>query len=98
MPVIDKVSADYADQVSFLAVAWRGTEGDTRDEAAQLIPSGRIQWGLDDSEEIFGLYGIPYQPASVLITHDGIVFDEWAGAVGEDELRSQLDALVATAP
>lgn len=97
MPVIDKVSADYADRISFLAVAWKGTEEDTRTRAAELIPSGRIKWGLDADERIFDLYGIPYQPASVLVTHDGIVFDRWDGAAGEAELRSQLDALVATA-
>lgn len=97
MPVIDKVSADYVDDISFLAVAWKGTEEDTRTRAGELIPSGRIAWGLDAAEEVFQLYGIPYQPASVLVTHDGIVLNQWAGAVGEDQLRAELDALAATA-
>lgn len=96
MPVIDKVSADYADDISFLAVAWKGTEEATRARAGELIPSGRIPWGLDAEENVFQLYGIPYQPASVLITHDGIVLNSWAGAVGEDQLRTELDALAAT--
>ena len=53
--------------------------------------SDNLLWGLDDS--IWGLYGIPGQPASVLIT-DGVVVDLWFGAIGEVELRKRLDNLV----
>ena len=70
---------------------------DTSSRAAQLLTSGNVLWGLDAEEAIFSAYGVPYQPVSVLITHDGIVKTSWAGAVGEAELRSELDALVATA-
>lgn len=97
MPVIDEVSADYADQVTFLAVAWKGSLEDTTARAEQLLTSGNVLWGLDVEEEVFSAYGVPYQPVSVLVTHDGIVKTSWAGAVGEVELRAELDALVATA-
>lgn len=70
---------------------------DTSSRAAQLLTSGNVLWGLDAEEAVFSAYGVPYQPVSVLITHDGIVKTSWAGAVGEAELRAELDALVATA-
>lgn len=95
--MIDKVSADYADKVMFLAVAWKGSLQDTTERAAQLLPSGNVLWGLDAEEKVFSAYGVPYQPVSVLITHDGIVKTSWAGAVGEADLRAELDALVETA-
>ena len=78
-------------------MAWKGSMEDTSSRAAQLLTSGNVLWGLDAEEAIFSAYGVPYQPVSVLITHDGIVKTSWAGAVGEAELRSELDALVATA-
>ncbi|MEN8040738.1 MAG: thioredoxin family protein [Actinomycetota bacterium] len=93
MPVIDQVSSDYVDDVTFLAVAGRGDIEATRERADQLFGSN-LMWGLDDS--IWGLYGIPGQPASVLIT-DGVVVDMWFGAVGEQELRNRLDNLVSLA-
>jgi hypothetical protein len=70
---------------------------DTASRAAELLTSGNVRWGLDAEEAIFAAYGVPYQPVSYLITHDGIVKTSWAGAVGEAELRAELDALVATA-
>jgi len=78
-------------------VAWKGSMEDTSSRAAQLLTSGNVLWGLDAEEAVFSAYGVPYQPVSVLITHDGIVKTSWAGAVGEAELRAELDALVATA-
>lgn len=93
MPVIDTVANDYVDQVTFLAVAGRGDLGATQEEAGRLF-SENLKWGLDDS--IWGLYGVPGQPASVLIV-DGVVVDMWFGAVGEQELRDRLDNLVAIA-
>jgi len=78
-------------------VAWKGSMADTASRAAQLLTSGNVLWGLDAEEAVFSAYGVPYQPVSVLITHDGIVKTSWAGAVGEADLRAELDALVATA-
>ncbi|RLE12287.1 MAG: hypothetical protein DRJ28_09300, partial [Actinobacteria bacterium] len=90
MPVIDQVSNDYLDDVTFLAVAGRGGLGATQERAGMLF-SDNLLWGLDDS--IWDLYGIPGQPASVLIT-DGVIVDLWFGEVGEQALRNRLDNLV----
>ena len=81
--------------MTFLAVAWKGTAEDTAERAAQIMPSGRILWGLDTEEEVFALYGVPYQPVTVLIGADKTVVDAWPGVLGEDEIRARLDTLVA---
>jgi hypothetical protein len=70
-------------------VAGRSDYQSTADEAAHLF-SDNLRWGLDDS--IWQLYGIPGQPATVLIK-DGVVVDSWYGALDAPELRSRLEFL-----
>lgn len=96
MPVVDQLAADYADEVTFLAIAWRGSLDDTRSRAESIMPSGLIRWGLDADESIFEAYGVPYQPVTVLVTHDKIVKTEWPGLKAEDEMRAEIEALIAT--
>lgn len=78
----------------FIAPAWKGSFEATAEQAGELMPSGNIDWALDESEEIFSLYGVPYQPASVLIGADGTVVDSWLGARGEDEMRRAIEDLI----
>ncbi len=51
-------------------------------------------WGLDEEEEIFSLYDIPYQPVTVLIAADQTVVDAWAGLRPDDEIREALEDLI----
>ena len=67
----------------------------TKARAEQLFLSGQIIWGLDEEEEIFGLYGVPYQPVTVLIAADGTVVEAWDGLRAEEEIRASLDELIA---
>ena len=93
MPVIDRVARDYLEDVRFIAVAGNNTSlAAGRQRANELFHF--LDWGLDDS--IWELYGVPYQPYTVLITGDDVVLAEWFGAVPEDEIRAELDRLVAT--
>lgn len=94
MPVIDQIAQEYGDRVAFVAPAWKGTFEATTERAGELLPSGVILWGLDTEEEIFALYGVPYQPHTVLIADDKTIFASWPGAMTEDEIRAQLDALL----
>lgn len=87
---MDTVAADYLDDVAFLAVAGKGSLDATAEAASELF-SDNLAWGLDDS--IWDLYGVPGQPATVLIS-EGIVVDMWFGAQSEEFLRERLDALV----
>ena len=91
MPVIDEVAADYGDQVVFLAVAGRADFDVTAQRADELF-SERLLWGLDDS--IWDLYGVPYQPVTVLISGNDVIVDTWAGALGESDLRNRIDAFL----
>jgi len=93
LPVVDQLAAEYQDRVDFIAAAWKGTPEATAAQAASLMPSGSIMWGLDADEVIFSAYGIPYQPWTVLIA-DGVEVTRWPGALGETEIRAQLDSLL----
>lgn len=96
MPVVDEISKDYADEVDFVAVAWRGTPADTAERAGQLLRSGNFKWGLDAKEEIFALYGVPYQPVTALISADKVIVGGWAGVQSEEYIRSALDRLITS--
>lgn len=58
------------------------------------MPSGNIMWGLDESEDVFQAYGVPYQPVTVLVTR-GTIVETWPGIRGIEELRASLDNLIA---
>jgi hypothetical protein len=88
------VSIDYEDDVAFLAVAWKGSFERTLAKANELLGAGAIQWGLDAEEAIFEAYGIPYQPVTVMI-FNGVIVDQWSGALGEDGVRDKLDTLTS---
>lgn len=76
-------------------MAWKGTLASTAERAGELLPSGVVRWGLDEAEEVFGLYSIPYQPASVLITSGKTIFERWPGARSEADMRNAIEGLVA---
>ncbi|MDH3260980.1 MAG: hypothetical protein OEM84_08425 [Acidimicrobiia bacterium] len=95
MPVVDQVAVEYAERVAFVAVAWKSSFEATSARAAELMPSGAIRWGLDEGEEIFSAYGVPYQPVTVLITGSDVEVQRWPGARSEIEIRQALDDLIA---
>ena len=85
------MAGDYQDALEFVAIAWKSDPARAAERAAELF-SDNLKWGIGD--EIFSLYGIPGQPASVIVSN-GVIVDSWFGAVSSDELRSRLDAAVA---
>jgi hypothetical protein len=93
LPVVESLAQEYGEDVAFVAPAWRSNLALTSARAAELIPSGKIRWGLDEVEEIFSLYGIPYQPASVFIK-EGVIVERWQGARSEEEMRAVLESLL----
>ena len=95
MPVVDSLAAEYGDRVDFVAPAWRSSFDATQARAEELFLSGQIQWGLDEDEEIFELYGVPYQPVTVLIAADRTVVEAWDGLRAESEIRGALEDLIA---
>lgn len=97
LPVVDRVSVDYADRIDFVAPAWKSGEEAAIAAATELFPSGNFLWGLDPEEVIFELYGVPYQPVTVLIGSDRTVVEAWAGVRAEEDIRASLDNLLAIA-
>ena len=95
MPVVDSLAAEYSEQVDFVAPAWKSSFDLTQERAAELFQSGQIMWGLDPEEEVFQLYGVPYQPVTVLIADDRTVVEAWDGLRPEEEIRAALDDLIA---
>ena len=95
MPVVDRLAAEYGDKVDFVAPAWKSTFELTKHRADELFQSGQILWGLDEEQQIFAAYGVPYQPVTILIAGDKTVVTSWAGMRGEEDIRAELDNLVA---
>ncbi|MFV1960543.1 MAG: TlpA family protein disulfide reductase [Acidimicrobiia bacterium] len=95
MPVVDALAAEYADEVDFVAPAWKSSLEGAQARADELFLSGKIQWGLDEPEKIFQLYGVPYQPVTVLVAGDQTVVEAWAGVRGAEELRAAIENLIA---
>ncbi len=95
MPVVDSIAPDYADDVTFLAVAGRASLEATSPVAAQLMPSGTMSWTLD--ETIWEAYEVFGQPVTFLISADDYVVGQWYGIRAESEIREALDHLAGTA-
>jgi len=95
LPVVDSLAAEYSDEVDFVAPAWKSTFEATERRADELFQSRSIMWGLDEEEEIFSLYGVPYQPVTVLIAADGTVVESWDGLRAEEEIRAALEELIS---
>ena len=94
MPVVDSLAPDYADQVTFIGVAWKSSLERTASAAESLLPSGAVRWGLDENEDVFAAYLIPYQPWTVLISGSGVEVERWPGARPADEIRASIEQLI----
>ena len=94
MPVVDALATEYSERVAFLAPAWKASFDATVQQAERLLQSGDVRWGLDESEGIFQAYGVPYQPATVLIGADGTIVESWLGGRDEDAMRQSIEALL----
>ena len=96
MPVVDALAEEYSDRVAFVAPAWKASPDATAEQAAVLLPSGEVQWGLDVNQGIFSMYGVPYQPATVLVASDGTIVESWLGARSEADMRAAIENLIAS--
>lgn len=95
MPAIDRLAQEYEGRVAVVAPAWKSSLEDTAEAAADLIPSGKVLWGLDEAQEIFAAYGVGGQPAGALVAADGSLLVTWPGARNPDDIREDLDALLS---
>ena len=94
MPVLDALSGEYSDQVTFVGVAGRSDLGATTARAAELMPSGNILWGLDGEMGIWEAYGVRSQPVTVLITSRGEIIDAVFFLADENAIRAKIERLI----
>lgn len=92
---MDRLAEEYEGRVVVVAPAWKSSLEDTADAAAQLIPSGKVLWGLDETQEIFAAYGIGGQPAGAIVAADGSLLVTWPGVRDGGDIRADLDALLS---
>lgn len=90
--MVDAVASDYLDSVTFLAVAGRSDLEASERRVGNWFSPDRLLWGYDD--DLWSLYGVRGQPATILISSDDVVVDGWFGGLGEAETRAALDRLV----
>jgi len=91
--VNDAVASDYLDRITFLAIAGRSTPEGSAERVGSWFSPDRLLWAYDDG--LWATYGIPYQPASVLISSDDVIVGGWPGPLDEEQLRAELDRLAA---
>ena len=94
---MDQLATEYGDRVAFVAPAWKASLSDTARRAEQLLSSGLVQWGLDESISIFSAYAVGYQPVSILIGSDKTIVIPSPGPRGESAMRSAIEELLAVA-
>jgi len=95
LPVVDSIAPDYDGEVTFLAIGWKGSLEATERRAAELMPSGKVLWALDES--VFETYEVFGQPVTFAISADKVIIDQWFGIRNEGEIRATLDILASTA-
>ena len=71
LPAIDQLAEDYEGRVTVVAPAWKSSLEDTARVAERLLPSGRVLWGLDETEEVFSAYAVGSQPAGAIVSAGG---------------------------
>ncbi len=97
MPAFERLAEEYEDRVTVVAPAWKSSLENTAGVADRLLPSGRVLWGMDYTEEIFSAYGVGYQPAGAIVSANGELVTTWPGAENPDTIRGVLDSLLGDA-
>jgi hypothetical protein len=91
---VDSVAPDYADEVTFLAIAWKSSFDRAQAVADELLTSGTFRWGIDETELIFASYLLSSQPWTVLISADGVEVERWPGGRPAGEIRASIERLL----
>ncbi len=78
-----------------MAPAWNANLRQTRQRADQLLRSGIVMWGLDESQRIFSAFRVLGQPQTVLIGADKTIVNHLRGEQGQSTLRNAIEELLA---
>lgn len=92
-PTVHEVTLEYGDRpITFVGVPGK----DTQDAMREFVTEhdlGHMLQAVDETGELWRMYGVGYQPAWVFINEDGEVTTH-AGELAGDELRRRLDDLL----
>jgi thiol-disulfide isomerase/thioredoxin len=98
LPSFQRVADNYQAKVIFLSVDVGTYTGlGTRDQARQLLQDLGIRYPAAfavDSSPV-RLYGIQSMPTTVFVTPKREIFEKFSGMLVEDQMRSELQKLVA---
>jgi thiol-disulfide isomerase/thioredoxin len=98
LPSFQRVADNYQAKVIFLSVDVGTYTGlGTRDQARQLLQELGIRYPAAfavDSAPV-RLYGIQSMPTTVFVTPKREIFEKFSGMLVEDQMRSELQKLVA---
>ena len=86
---------DYEGEIEFVAVGGSSDRGKIAARAEEWIPSGRIQWGLDEDQDVWALFGARGTPTTVVLASDGRVVAVWSGETGAAGMRQAIDLAIA---
>lgn len=90
-PDIDAAATAYAGRVSFVGLSNR----DTVKDGLEYAERHKVPYPLAHAPAVWEDYGVPFQPATVVISADGRELKRWQGAVTEEQLTEALDAALA---
>jgi len=91
-PGVADAAERLGDDVEVIGVAGRG-EVDAMEVFVEDTGTGALTHVVDDDGSIWAAYGVTSQPAFAFIDGDGVVTDVVVGAIGEDALVAQAQAL-----
>ena len=94
--MLDAISGDYVQDVTFLGVTGWSTLDATIARAALLFPSGNILWGLDEELSVWEAFDVLASPTTVLINGRGEIVNSWFGIRSETEMRASIEELMAS--
>ena len=95
LPAIETLGAEYEGRAVVLAPAVQSSLDRAAGVAENLLPSGRVPWGLDADQEVFSAYGFRGVPAGAIVAADGTLMDTWQGSGDIEEIRAVLDDLLS---
>ncbi len=93
--MLEEISTDYEGDIAFVAIGGSSDRGKIASRAEDWIPSGRIQWGLDEDQDVWALFGARGTPTTVVLGSDGRVVAAWSGAAGAEGMREAIELGIA---
>jgi len=95
MPDFNKVYAEAGNEVQFMMVDLVDDERETQEKGAQYVKSQGFSFPVyfDNKQDAANVYEISSIPSTVLIDKNGIIVNEYVGAIDIETLRKGIQTL-----